>query len=182
MKFTRLSIPDVILIEPRVFDDPRGFFYESYREDLFHQNGIPERFIQDNHSCSSKGVLRGLHYQLPPKAQSKLIRVVRGEIFDVVVDVRKSSPTFGKQVSVVLNAQDKKMLYVPAGFAHGFCTMEDGTEVLYKVNELYSPQHERGVLWNDPDLKIAWPDLKIPYTLSQKDQKYPRLKNAELYQ
>lgn len=182
MKFTRLAIPDVILIEPRVFEDPRGFFFESFREDLFHQNGIKERFIQDNHSCSSKGVLRGLHYQMPPKAQAKLIRVVRGEIFDVVVDIRKSSPTFGQQVSVVLDEKKKQMLYVPQGFAHGFLTLQDGTEVLYKTNEFYSPKDERGVLWNDPNLKIKWPDLKIPLIFSDKDQKYPCLKDAEIFQ
>ena len=176
MKFTRLSIPDVILIEPAVFEDARGFFFETYRQDLFAKNGIHENFVQDNHSRSAKGVLRGLHYQIEPKAQAKFLRVVRGEAFDVAVDIRKNSKTFGKYVSVVLSEENRKMLYIPAGFAHGFCVLKDQTEFLYMVSDFYSPEHERGIVWNDPTLNIDWP--KMNYTLSEKDKKCPAFKNA----
>ena len=178
MKFIPLEIPDVILIEPSLVEDSRGFFYESYREDVFSRNGIGVRFVQDNHSRSARGVLRGLHYQIPPKAQAKLIRVTQGEIFDVAVDIRKASSTFGKSVVVHLSDRDKKMLYIPAGFAHGFCTLQDGTEVLYKTSEFYSPTHERGILWSDPDLAIPWPKLGAEYSLSPKDSAFPAFKKA----
>lgn len=173
MEFKRLEIPDVILIEPEVFEDPRGFFFESYREEIFAQNGITTKFVQDNHSRSQKGVLRGLHFQIEPKAQAKLIRVIKGEVFDVAVDIRKGSETFGKHVSVRLNEKNKKMLYVPPGFAHGYCVLEDGTELLYKVSDSYSSKHERGIIWNDPSLAIKWPKLNGDYILSEKDKKYP---------
>jgi dTDP-4-dehydrorhamnose 3,5-epimerase len=177
MKFKALSIPDVILIEPRVFEDPRGFFYESYREDLFFQNGITQKFVQDNHSRSTKGVLRGLHYQISPRAQAKLVRVVKGEVFDVAVDIRKDSKTFGKYVGELLNENNKRMMYIPLGFAHGYLTLRDHTEFLYKCSDFYSPQPERGILWDDRDIAISWPKIDIDFILSEKDKKYPSLKD-----
>ncbi|PIQ87338.1 MAG: dTDP-4-dehydrorhamnose 3,5-epimerase [Candidatus Omnitrophica bacterium CG11_big_fil_rev_8_21_14_0_20_45_26] len=173
MKFTPLKIPDVILIEPNVHGDGRGFFFESYHEKVFAEHGINDRFVQDNHSSSVKGVLRGLHYQIAPKAQAKLIRVIRGSIFDVAVDIRKDSKTFGQHVTMTLTAEKREMLYIPAGFAHGFCVLENGTEVFYKVSDFYSPADERGILWNDPKLAIPWPPLKIDYLLSERDRKHP---------
>jgi dTDP-4-dehydrorhamnose 3,5-epimerase len=177
MKFTPLKIPDVILIQPRIFEDPRGYFYEVYNQSLFAANGIKDDFVQDNLSFSSKGVLRGLHYQAPPKAQSKLVRVLKGSILDVVVDIREGSETFGQHVAGVLTAANKEMLYVPIGFAHGFCALEDNTEVMYKVSDFYSPAHELGVLWNDPALKIDWPKMGN-FVISDKDKKFPLLKQA----
>ena len=182
MKFRRLELPDVILIEPQIFGDSRGFFFEIYRDDLFKSHGIKEPFVQDNQSRSQKGVLRGMHYQIPPMAQAKLIRVIRGKIFDVAIDIRKDSPTFGKQVSVILDDVENNMLFVPAGFAHGFLTLEDNTEVLYKVSDFYSPEHERGILWSDPALKVSWPEIDSELILSEKDKKYPPLKNAVLFE
>lgn len=181
MKFTRLEIPDILLIEPKVHEDSRGSFFESYREDLFRASGIRDRFVQENQTRSAKGVLRGLHYQIPPFTQGKALRVLGGSIFDVVVDLRRKASTFGRHVHLILRAEEKKMLYVPAGFAHGFCALEDGTEVLYKVSKPYSPSHERGVFWKDPALKISWPRLDCEYILSLKDQKYPVLKDAETF-
>ena len=175
MKFTSTKFPEVILIEPKVFGDARGFFYESYREDLFAQNGIRARFIQDNQSRSAKGVLRALHFQVKPRAQEKLIRVVSGEVFDVVVDVRQGSKTFGQYFHTTLTAENKKMLYIPQGFAHGFLALKDDTEFIYKVSDFYSPEHERGVLWNDPSIGIHWPKLDVEYILSEKDKKSPML-------
>ena len=180
MKFHRLEIPDVVLIEPRIFDDLRGFFFESYSLKTFSEFGIRDVFCQDNHSRSAKGALRGLHYQIPPHTQGKLVRVVRGRAFDVAVDIRKDSPTFGKHVSVILDGEKKNMLYVPPGFAHGFCALEEGTEFFYKVTDFYSPAHERGILWNDPAIGINWPKLDRNYILSDKDAKYPALKEALL--
>ena len=177
MKFTRTSIPDVVLIQPVVHPDARGFFFESYHRALFRRNGIDVEFVQDNHSRSDKGVLRGLHYQEPPTAQAKLVRVVRGEVFDVVVDIRDGSPTFGQFVSQTLSAENAFMLYVPKGFAHGFCALRDGTEVLYKASDYYAPENQRGILWNDPALRIDWPRLDVPYTISEKDKKNPLLKD-----
>ena len=174
--FKRLEIPDLILIEPKVFEDERGFFLEAYKYSDFQAFGISEHFLQDNHSRSTKGVLRGLHYQNPPKAQGKLIRVIAGEIFDVAVDIRKGSPTYGKWVGLILSAQNKKMLYVPPGFAHGFCVLSDVAEVLYKTTEEYSPKYEAGILWNDPDIGITWP-IKDPI-LSEKDKGWPPLREA----
>ncbi len=176
MKFTPLPIPGLFLIEARIFEDSRGHFFESYRSDLFAKNGIPDRFVQDNESKSSIGVLRGLHFQIEPHAQAKLVRVLKGKVFDVALDIRPASPTFGKHFSMILDSAKKQMLYLPAGFAHGFCTLEEGTEFLYKVSDFYSPEHERGILWNDPDLGIAWP--KMDYILAPKDEKYPRLREA----
>jgi dTDP-4-dehydrorhamnose 3,5-epimerase len=156
----------VILIEPKLFGDSRGFFYESYREDLFAQNGIGARFVQDNQSRSAKGSLRGLHYQISPMEQSKLVRVVSGEVFDVVVDIRPGSKTFGQHYDVLLSAENKKLLYVPDGFAHGFLALKDNTELVYKVSNFYSP---------DPKVGIDWPKLDVPYLLSEKDKKNPTL-------
>ena len=176
-KFTRLEIPEVILIEPKVFQDERGFFMEVYKTSDFAQFGIKDNFVQDNHSCSARGTLRGLHYQKHPMAQAKLVRCVRGAIFDVAVDIRKGSPIYGKWVGVILSATNKKMLYVPVGFAHGFLALEDESEVIYKVSNLYSPEHEAGIIWNDPEIDIKWPwDNPI---LSERDKTWPPLKEAD---
>ena len=180
MKFIPTKIPDVILIEPKVFSDERGFFFESYLKDAFRQNGITTDFVQDNHSRSAKGVLRGLHYQVAPKEQAKLVRVTRGEAFDVVVDIRKGSKTFGWWTGQVLSEKKKNMLFIPAGFAHGFLALEDDTELLYKVSDVYSPVHERGVRWDDPEIGIVWPKTGTPALLSEKDKKYPSLKETNL--
>lgn len=166
------------MIEPQVFGDDRGFFFESYREEEFVRHGVSARFVQDNHSKSARGVLRGLHFQVEPMAQAKLVRVTRGEVFDVVVDLRKSSKTLGQSYSVTLTADNKKMLYIPEGFAHGFLSLQDGTEFLYKVSKPYSPAHERGILWSDPKIAISWPKMDTPYALSEKDQRFPRFEDC----
>jgi dTDP-4-dehydrorhamnose 3,5-epimerase len=171
--FKRLAIADVILIEPRVFGDERGFFMETYKYSDFASFGITEHFVQDNHSRSTKDVLRGLHYQKPPKAQGKLVRVVVGEIFDVGVDIRQGSPTYGKWVGERLSADNKEMLYIPPGFAHGFCVLSDIAEVTYKVTEEFSPEHDAGIIWNDPDIGIDWP-VENPI-ISPKDAALPSL-------
>lgn len=171
------EIPDLILIEAKCFKDERGFFAETYKDSDFTKEGIKERFVQENQSRSKKNVLRGLHYQKNPMAQVKLVRCVKGRIFDVAVDIRKNSPTYGKWVGMVLSEEDKKMLYIPQGFAHGFCALEDNSEILYKSGKEYSPQNESGILWNDPDINIIWPiDKPI---LSQKDSDWPMLKKAD---
>jgi len=172
--FKRLAIPDVVLIEPRVFPDERGFFMETYKYSDFAAFGIKERFVQDNHSRSKRNVLRGLHYQKPPKAQGKLVRVVVGEIFDVAVDIRKGSPWYGKWVGMKLSAENKWMLYIPPGFAHGFCVLSDVAEVVYKATEEYSPEHDAGILWSDPEIGIRWP-VKDPI-VSLKDSRLPLLR------
>lgn len=176
MNFIKTPIEGVIVIEPKVFTDPRGFFYESYRKKLFAQNGIKDDFVQDNVSFSAKGVLRGLHYQIAPRAQAKLMRVLRGSVYDVAVDIRPRSGTFGKFFSLTLSAENQKMLYIPEGFAHGFCVLEEGTEFMYKVSDYYSPEHERGILWSDPAIAIPWPKIDRAFILSEKDKKYPVLK------
>ncbi len=181
MNFIKTAIKDVIVIEPKVFDDSRGFFYESYRKKLFVQNGIKDDFVQDNVSSSAKGVLRGLHFQAAPRAQAKLMRVLRGSVYDVAVDIRPRSKTFGKFFSILLSAENRKMLYIPKGFAHGFCVLEEGTEFMYKVSDYYSPEHERGVLWSDPGLAIPWPKLDRAFILSEKDRKYPNLKKSDCH-
>ncbi len=179
MNVTLLRLTDALIIEPVVHGDHRGFFMESYNDSLFKQNGINYNFIQDNHSLSAEpGVLRGLHYQLNPKAQTKLVRVLTGAIYDVIVDIRKNSPTFGQWVGVILTEHNKRQLLVPKGFAHGFCTLVPNTQVLYKVDEYYSPEHDRGILWNDPALGIDWPTSNP--ILSDKDQRHPLLKDAEM--
>ena len=170
MKVTRLSIPEVILLEPRVFSDDRGVFFESYNRQAFKEaTGLAPDFVQDNHSRSVKGVLRGLHYQLPPKAQGKLVRVVEGEVFDVAVDIRKDSPTFGKWVGEVLSAENRLQMWIPPGFAHGFLTLSETAEFLYKTTDYYSPEHERCIAWSDPSVGIAWPTTGMP-VLSEKDR------------
>lgn len=169
MKVTSLAIPDVLLVEPKVFGDERGFFYESYNHKAFKEaTGLDVQFVQDNHSRSAKDVLRGLHYQLPPKAQGKLVRAVHGEVFDVAVDIRKGSPTFGKWVGKVLSADNKRQMWIPPGFAHGFLTLSETAEFLYKTTDYYSPLHERCLFWNDPVLAIEWPLTNDP-ALSSKD-------------
>lgn len=179
MKVTSLTLEGAKLIEPVVHGDHRGFFMESYNEKLMHENGIVHNFIQDNHSLSAEpGVLRGMHYQLNPKAQTKLIRVISGSIYDVIVDIRKDSPTFGQWQGFILSDANKRQLLVPQGFAHGFCTLAANTQVIYKVDEYYSPEHDRGIAWNDPSLNIDWP-VSNP-VLSDKDTRHPLLKDAEL--
>lgn len=178
MKKIETKLSGVWIIEPDVFGDHRGFFMESYSEKKFAELGLNYEFVQDNHSLSVEaGVLRGLHYQLNPKAQTKLVRVTSGAIYDVVVDIRRQSPTFGQWVGVIISASNKRQLLVPKGFAHGFCTLVPNTEVLYKVDEYYSPEHDRGILWSDPALRIDWP-VAAPI-LSEKDQKHPPLHAAE---
>ncbi|MFH0925661.1 MAG: dTDP-4-dehydrorhamnose 3,5-epimerase [bacterium] len=175
MNFIKTSIPNVILIEPKIFNDSRGCFFEIYNKKVFSENGIKEGFVQDNHSRSAKGSLRGLHYQEEPISQAKLVRVIKGEVFDIAVDIRRDSTTFGKWVGEYLSEENRKMLYIPIGFAHGFLAMRADTELLYKVSNLYSPQHERGIIWNDPKLAIKWPDIGMEYLLSEKDKKNPSL-------
>lgn len=176
------GIPEVRIITPRRFGDHRGFFSETYNSRAFAEAGIDRVFVQDNQSRSAaRGTVRGLHFQSPPFAQDKLIRVVRGSILDVAVDIRRNSPTFGRHVSVVLNVEEWNQLYIPAGFAHGFCTLEPDTEVLYKVTNFYSSDHDHGLLWNDPDLQIEWPVSLNEAVLSEKDQKHPRLKDLPVY-
>jgi dTDP-4-dehydrorhamnose 3,5-epimerase len=174
------EIPGVILIEPTVFADERGFFYESYQKQRFDAVGIPYEFVQDNHSRSCKGVLRGLHYQVR-QPQGKLVRAVSGEIFDVVVDIRRSSLTFGMWVGVYLSAENKRMLWVPPGFAHGFYVISEWAEVLYKATDYYAPQWERTLLWNDPRLNIEWPVTEYPI-ISPKDAAGLSLREADLFE
>lgn len=181
MEATRLSIPDVILLSPRVFGDERGFFYESFNQQVFEKlTGLKVSFVQDNHSKSQKGVLRGLHYQLSPKAQGKLVRVVQGEVFDVAVDIRKSSPTFGLWVGVTLSAENKQQLWIPEGFAHGFVTLSETAEFLYKTTDYYAPEFERCIAWNDEQIGIEWISEGGPL-LSSKDCSGSSLEEAELF-
>ncbi|MBC8520910.1 MAG: dTDP-4-dehydrorhamnose 3,5-epimerase [Methanomicrobia archaeon] len=173
-EFKRLEIPDVILIKPKVFEDERGFFMETYKKEDFEKAGINGEFVQDNHSKSQYGVLRGLHFQSEPYAQAKIVRCIRGAIYDVAVDLRKNSPTFGKYVGGNLSEDNKYQLYVPRYFAHGFLVLSDVAEVIYKVDNVYAPDCEGGLIWNDPDVAIPWPnDNPI---LAQKDQQLPTLK------
>ena len=180
MQATRLAIPDVMLIEPKVFGDARGFFFESFNQRTFNDaTGTDHRFVQDNHSRSSRGVLRGLHYQIQ-RPQGKLVRVVQGAVFDVVVDIRKNSPTFGRWVGVELTEDDHKQLWIPPGLAHGFLVLSESADFLYKTTDYYSPQHERCILWDDPQLAIAWPDTGNDKQLSGKDQAGRLLAEADL--
>ena len=181
MKATQTKIPDVWVIEPRVFGDDRGFFFESFNEKAFNEatgNKLP--FVQDNHSRSVKGVLRGLHYQLPPKAQGKLVRVVQGEVFDVAVDIRKDSPSFGQWVAEILSAENKKQLWIPPGFAHGFLTLSATAEFLYKTTDYWSPEHERAIIWNDATLNIEWSLNGMQPTLAAKDAAAVAFSAAEI--
>ncbi|MCL7939247.1 dTDP-4-dehydrorhamnose 3,5-epimerase [Halomonas sp. ATCH28] len=171
MKATPLDIPEVVLLEPNVFGDERGFFFESFNQKKFEEAiGYPVEFVQDNHSRSCKGVLRGLHYQLSPHAQGKLVRVARGEVFDVAVDIRKSSPTFGKSVTAYLSEENKRQLWVPEGFAHGFVVLSETADFLYKTTSFYAPDCERSIIWSDTDLDIHWPDLDVDFIVSDKDE------------
>lgn len=174
MDVVSLDIPDVKIIRPKKFGDHRGFFSETYTKKTFEAAGLQYDFVQDNHSLSAEvGTVRGLHFQLPPFAQDKLVRVVRGAILDVAVDIRKDSPTFGRHVSAVISAAEWNQILVPIGFAHGFCTLEPDTEVIYKVTKYYSAEHDRGLLWNDPELGIDWPVAADKARLSDKDHKHP---------
>ncbi len=175
--FKKLEIPGLILIEPKVFKDERGFFLETYKYSEFFSAGIKEHFIQDNHSKSKRGVLRGLHFQKNPKAQAKVVGCIRGEIFDVVVDIREGSPFYGKWVGTILSDENKKQLYTPIGFAHGFCVLSEEAEIIYKCSRDYSPENERGIIWNDPCLNIDWP-FNNPM-VSEKDSKNPLLKEVD---
>jgi dTDP-4-dehydrorhamnose 3,5-epimerase len=181
VKVLPTDIPDVLILEPKVFGDDRGFFYESYNERIFKElTGLDVRFVQDNHSRSAKGVLRGLHYQLPPAAQGKLVRCTAGEVFDVAVDIRRSSPTFGKWVGAFLSAENKRQLWIPEGFAHGFLVVSDYAEFLYKTTNYFAPECDRGISWSDPDLAIRWPLPNYPL-LSAKDQAAGAFKAADLF-
>jgi len=178
----RLAIPDVLYIKIRKFGDHRGFFSETYNKKAFHEAGIKVIFVQDNHSFSADvGTIRGLHFQGHPFAQDKLVRVVKGRIFHVSVDLRRASPTFGKHVAIEINSQRWDQVFVPVGFAHGFCTLEPNSEVIYKVSNYYAPQHEFGLLWHDPALKIDWPISADQAVLSDKDRKQPLLTNLTTY-
>ena len=182
MRVSPSSLPEVLLIEPDVFADERGFFMETFHSAKYAEQGLPAVFLQDNHSRSVRGVLRGLHYQLQ-QPQGKLVRVVRGEVFDVAVDIRRGSPGFGKWVGAVLSGENRRQMYIPPGFAHGFCTLSEAADVLYKCTELYAPGDEYGIAWDDPDVAIDWPQLD--YRLSDKDTANPTLsesKNLPLYE
>ena len=176
-RFTRTEIPGVQIVEPRVFADDRGYFMETYKRSEFAEQGIAEVFLQGNHSMSTKGTLRGLHYQNHPKAQGKLVRALSGEIYDVVVDIRQGAPTFGKWLGVTLSSENKKMLYVPTGFAHGFCVVSNEAEIAYMTTEEYAPECEAGICWNDPQLGIRWPIDKPQ--LSGRDRNWPGLAGAD---
>ena len=176
-RFTQAAIPEVIVIEPRLFSDDRGFFMETYKRSEYAAHGIAENFVQCNQSRSSKGTLRGLHYQKRPKAQAKLVWAVSGEIYDVVVDLRRDGPTYGKWIAVTLSADNKKVLYVPGGFAHGFCVTSEHAEIVYMTTEEYAPELEAGVIWSDTELAIDWPVAKP--LLSDRDKSWPCLRAAD---
>lgn len=180
MQVIQTAIPEILVFEPKVFGDARGFFFESYNENLFHATtGLRPNFVQDNHSRSAQGVLRGLHYQIQ-QPQGKLVRVTAGEVFDVAVDIRKSSPTFGQWIGTHLSADNHRMMWIPAGFAHGFLVLSEYAEFLYKTTDFYAPQHERCIAWNDPDINIQWPLQGSP-VLSAKDQQGAALNSAEVF-
>lgn len=182
MKLTPTAIPDVVVIEPKVFGDARGFFYESFNQRAFNEGtGLDIEFVQDNHSRSSKGVLRGLHYQLPPRAQGKLVRVTRGAVFDVAVDIRKGSATFGKWVGVELSEENNKQLWIPQGFAHGFLVLSDMADFLYKTTDYYAAAQERCIAWDDPLLGIDWPSIGVLPQLSEKDRLGILLSESEVF-
>ena len=183
MKFTRTKIPEVVICEPMVHGDERGYFVETFRQDKLEAFlGYPVNFCQDNESKSSKGVLRGLHYQLAPFAQSKLVRVIQGSVLDVAVDIRRGSPTFGQYIAIELSSQNKRQLFVPRGFAHGFMVLEDDTIFAYKVDNYYAPMHDRGIAYNDPDIGIDWLMDSTELKLSDKDTKQCLLRDAEVFE
>jgi dTDP-4-dehydrorhamnose 3,5-epimerase len=182
MELTMLAIPEVKLIAPKIFRDGRGFFSETYNRRALDDANISANFVQDNHSLSvERGVIRGLHFQSPPHAQDKLVRVTRGSIFDVAVDIRKGSPTFGKHIAVILNVENWQQLWVPKGFAHGFCTLEPNTEVIYKVTDYFDAKRDKGLAWDDPELGIEWPVKPEEIILSDKDKVQPRLSDLPDY-
>jgi dTDP-4-dehydrorhamnose 3,5-epimerase len=181
MKVTATEIPDVLLVEPKVFGDERGFFFESFNQRVWlEKTGIDRSFVQDNHSRSCRGVLRGLHYQIR-QSQGKLVRVVAGEVFDVAVDLRRGSATFGRWVGVYLSAENKKQLWIPEGFGHGFVVLSEMAEFLYRTTDYYAPEHERCIIWNDPDIGICWP-IDFAPLLSEKDGRGAAFKEAEVYE
>lgn len=182
MQAVRLEIPEVVLLEAKIFGDARGFFYESFNQKAFNRaTGLDIEFVQDNHSRSAKGVLRGLHYQLPPHAQGKLVRVVRGAVFDVAVDIRRSSPTFGKWVGAELSETNNRQLWIPPGFAHGFLVLSETADFLYKTTDYYATAAERCIAWNDPSIGVEWPQLGTAPKLSDKDQMGAALNLAEVF-
>ncbi len=182
LQVMQTEIADVKLIVPRIHRDHRGFFSETYNKADLMALGVNLEFVQDNHSLSvERGVVRGLHFQIPPYAQDKLVRVLRGSVFDVAVDIRRGSPTYGKHVARIISAADWNQFLVPVGFAHGFCTLEPNTEVIYKVTNYYSPEHDRGMLWNDADLEVVWPVQANEAILSDKDRKQPRFRDLPQY-
>jgi dTDP-4-dehydrorhamnose 3,5-epimerase len=176
VRVTSTELPEVVVIEPQIFGDPRGYFLESWSQARYHAAGLPESFVQDNLSSSRRGVLRGLHFQ-EPRAQGKLVTVLEGQIFDVAVDIRLGSPRFGKAMSITLSGEDKRQLYIPPGFAHGFCVLSETALFMYKCTEAYAPKDEGGIIWNDPDVGIAWP-IAEP-TLSAKDAQFTRLRDLD---
>ena len=179
LKFIPQSISDVFLIKPKIYNDNRGYFYETFRKDLLEKKiGYKISFCQDNESKSSKGVIRGLHYQIGPYSQSKLVRVIKGKVLDVVVDIRRSSPTFGQHIAVELSSSNKYQLFIPRGFAHGFIVLSDTARFAYKVDNYYSPEHDRGIAFNDDDLGIQWKIPDVNMNFSEKDKAHPKLKNA----
>lgn len=179
-EFIKTEIPDLIIVKPKIFSDERGFFLEFYKKSDFERAGIDTNFVQDNHSKSVKGVLRGLHYQLDPMAQGKLVKCIKGKIFDVAVDIRRGSPTYGKWIGIELSEENKLMLWIPKGFAHGFLTLSSEAEIIYKISGAeYSPQHDRSIRWNDPEININWPTTEEPI-LSEKDKNAPLLRDAEI--
>lgn len=187
MKLIQTRIPDVVVIEPDVYGDDRGWFLESFNQARFASEleklklPVPRPFVQDNHSCSKAGVLRGLHYQLPPRAQGKLVRVVRGAAFDVAVDIRQGSPTFGQWVGMELSATNHRQMWIPEGFAHGFLALEDETHFLYKTTDTYSKESERSILWSDASIGIEWPMLNKELIVADKDKQAPPLKGADVF-
>ena len=182
MKITPTSLPEVLIVEPKVFGDARGFFTESWNESVFNKAvGYEVRFVQDNHSRSARGVLRGLHYQMLPHAQGKLVRCVAGSVFDVAVDMRRSSPNLGRWAGVELTAENHRQLWVPPGFAHGFLVLSETADFLYKTTDYYAPQTEGGLRWDDPSVGVEWPDLGVAPLLAEKDAKAPLLADAKTY-
>ena len=179
MKVVGTDIPGVVVVEPRVFGDARGWFAEQYNAERYRAAGIDAAFVQDNESFSAKGVVRGLHWQAAPYTQAKLVRVVQGAVWDVVVDIRRGSPTLGRHVAVTLSAENRRQLYIPRGFAHGFIVLEDDTLFSYKCDRLYCPSAERGLRFDDPALGIVWPEVGVPLTLSEKDRRHPLLADIE---
>ena len=179
MRVVKTNIPDLLVLEPDVFSDTRGYFTETYNAKRYSDIGITNNFVQDNESLSMKGVIRGLHWQASPMTQAKLVRVVRGSVLDVAVDIRKNSPTFGQHVAVELSGENHKQFFIPRGFAHGFIVLEDDTLFSYKCDNLYSPEHERGLRFDDPKLDIKWPDIGVELVLSEKDKRHPLLNDVE---